>query len=185
MSLPDGATDEKVFFDAGDVILVRDLPDGYELCKGDVITFVSESAQSFGLSVTHKIREVRRNSIGEVLGYVTYGIHTGVNDDGLVRPENVQGIYAGKLPSLGWLVDFLKQPSGYYLCILLPFMLIIIHLSIKLGASMVSRSVVPVSTDTSSTAPCARSRRSCCHEQGGLTVTARKKPRFVLHRRGN
>lgn len=135
MSLPDGS-DEPVFFNAGDVIIVRDVANTDFLKAGDVISFTSENADSFGKTLTHKIREVKRNPLGEVIGFVTYGIKTGVNDEMLVRPYSVKGLYYDKIPSLGWAVDFLKQPTGYFMCILFPFVLLIIHLSIKVGTLM-------------------------------------------------
>ena len=52
---------------------------------GDVITFISFDKDSYGKTITHKIREVKFNAQGKLIGYVTYGINTGVNDQTLVH----------------------------------------------------------------------------------------------------
>ena len=176
MRLPKNKS-EDVFFNAGDVIIVRAVDNPYNLKEGDVITFVSDSSESFGKTVTHKIREVKRNSVGKTLGYVTYGIYTGEVDSALVRPDNVKGVYCAKLPSIGWLVDFLKQPTGYFMCILFPFVLLIIHLSIKVGM-MISGPRTAIRRPTAT--PRANTLNICV-----LRVQPRKRPRIVLRKHKN
>ena len=63
---------------------------------------------------------------GKLLGYVTYGTNTGTNDEALVEPEYVLGTYSGKLPGVGRFFQFLKTTPGYIVCILVPFMLLIL-----------------------------------------------------------
>ena len=57
----------------------------------------------------------------------TYGTNTGTNDEALVQPSYVIGRYTGKLPSLGNFFAFVKTTPGYIVCILVPFLLLILY----------------------------------------------------------
>ena len=126
MSPSENNKNDKVTFNAGDIVLIKNVKDPTALKDGDVVAFISQNSVSFGKTVTHKIREVRKNDDGEVLGYVTYGSNTGENDEALVEPAYVLGKYAGKLPKLGLFFSFLKTTPGYIVCILVPFLLLIL-----------------------------------------------------------
>lgn len=125
--------DESIYFGAGDLIIINSANAQSTFNEGDVITFLSFNADSYGKTLTHKIRKVEYSEMGEVVGYETYGIHTGVSDETLVEPEHVIGVYAGKIPNFGNVFSFLQTPRGYYLSILTPSVLLIIFFSIKVG----------------------------------------------------
>ena len=127
MSLSDLNKDMEVHFDAGDIILSKNVEDKTALQAGDIISFISANEVSYGETVTHMIREARKNSDGKVLGYVTYGTNTGTNDEALVQPEYVLGQYTGKLPGVGNFFAFVKSTPGYIVCILIPFLLLILY----------------------------------------------------------
>ena len=110
-------------FDAGDLIFVKHVP-AEELQAGDVIAFTSINPTSYGETVTHMIREVVPQEDGQP-GFVTYGTTTGVNDETVVTAVHVQGKYIGKIEKAGSFFQFLKTIKGYFLCIFLPFMLLI------------------------------------------------------------
>ena len=112
-------------FNAGDLVLVKQT-DVNTLKAGDIITFISQDSENFGDVVTHKIREVTRDSQGE-LAFVTYGTTTGVDDATLVTGPYVLGKYELAIPMVGTFFNFLKTPQGYILCIFLPFMLLIVY----------------------------------------------------------
>ncbi len=141
MSTARSISEEDIFFNAGDLIFVKSIDDIHNLKSGDVISFLSLDKESYGQTVTHKIREVKFNSKGELIGYVTYGIRTGANDQTLVQPENVIGIYVGKIQSIGNLFAFLKTPRGYSISILAPSVLLIIFFSVKVGRIIGRREV--------------------------------------------
>ena len=109
-----------------DIILSQMVKDPTKLQPGDVISFISQNSYSFGETVTHMIREVRTDSKGRLLGYVTYGTNTGADDEALVEPEYILGKYAGKLPKVGYFFSFLKTTPGYIVCILVPFLILIL-----------------------------------------------------------
>ena len=125
MSPSENNKNDKVHFNAGDIVLIKNVKDATALQPGDVIAFISQNSDSFGQTITHMIREVRTSDNGKV-EYVTYGTNTGTDDEALVEPEYVLGRYAGKLPGVGHFFSFLKTTPGYIVCILVPFLLLIL-----------------------------------------------------------
>lgn len=127
MSLSENNKDLDVHFDAGDIVIIKNVKDNRALQAGDVIAFMSTNSVSYGETVTHMIREVKKTSDGKVIGYVTYGTNTGTDDEALVEPEYVLGVYTGKLPLVGKFFAFVKSTPGYIICILVPFLLLILY----------------------------------------------------------
>ncbi len=127
MSLSENNADMDVHFSAGDIVIIKSVKDPRALKEGDIIAFMSTNSVSYGETVTHMIREVKRTDLGQVIGYVTYGTNTGVDDEALVEPEYVLGSYAGKLPAVGKFFAFVKSVPGYIICILVPFLLLILY----------------------------------------------------------
>lgn len=127
MSKSDLNADMDVHFNAGDIVIIKSLEDNRALRAGDIIAFMSTNSVSYGETVTHMIREVKKTEDGKVLGYVTYGTNTGTDDEALVEPEYVLGAYSGKLSALGNFFAFVKSTPGYIVCILVPFLLLILY----------------------------------------------------------
>ena len=127
MSLSENNADLDVHFNAGDLIVVKNLKDTSVLKKGDVISFVSTNSSSYGETITHMIYDVQYKSNGAIDGYVTYGTNTGAIDEALVRPEYILGQYTRKLPTVGKFFAFVKSTPGYIACILVPFLLLILY----------------------------------------------------------
>lgn len=128
MSESENNKDMDIHFNAGDIVLINNLSDKEksELKPGDVIAFISTNNDSYLKTITHMIRE-RKYKNGEFVGYVTYGTNTGTNDEAVVETEYVLGKYAGKLPGVGNFFAFVKSTPGYIVCIILPFLLLIIY----------------------------------------------------------
>ena len=126
MSLSENNKNDKVHFNAGDIVLIKNVKDKAALQEGEIIAFVSQNSDSFGKTVTHKIREVKKADDGRVIGYITYGTNTGTNDETIVEPDFVLGVYTGKLPIIGRFFAFIKTTPGYIVCILVPFLLLIL-----------------------------------------------------------
>ncbi len=127
MSLSDNNKDMDVHFNAGDIIMIKNVEDRTKLEAGDIIAFLSTNSESYGETITHMIREVKRDDNGRLLGYVTFGTNTGTDDEALVEPSYVLGKYSGKLPGVGKFFAFVKSTPGYIICILVPFLLLIIY----------------------------------------------------------
>ena len=112
-------------FNAGDLIFVKEV-DPSSLREGDIITFISQNSESFGETVTHKIRKLTRDASGNP-GFITYGTTTNVDDATVVTFPYILGKYQTHLPYVGTFFNFLKTPQGYIVCIFVPFMLLILY----------------------------------------------------------
>lgn len=114
----------KTDFSAGDLVLVKEV-DPSTLKEGDIIAYTSQNASNYGETVTHKIRRLTTDANGEP-GFVTYGTTTDTDDETVVTYPYVLGKYKTKLPGVGKFFQFLKTTPGYIVCILLPFLLLIL-----------------------------------------------------------
>lgn len=111
-------------FSAGDVVIVKEV-DPSTLQAGDIIAYQSTNDENYGETVTHKIREVIKDENGEN-GFITYGTTTNTNDEKVVTYSFVLGKYQTTLPGVGKFFQFLKTTPGYIICILLPFLVLIL-----------------------------------------------------------
>lgn len=116
-------------FKAGALIFVKEI-DPATLKEGDIITFMSQDTESFGETVTHKIRTLTTDAEGNP-GFVTYGTTTNTNDETIVTYPYVLGRYEAQIAGLGLFFNFLKTTQGYFVCIFIPFMLIILYEAVK------------------------------------------------------
>lgn len=116
-------------FSAGDLVIVKEV-DPATLNEGDIIAFMSQSVDNYGQTMTHKIRTRTTTPDGEP-GFVTYGTSTGVDDEAIVTYPYVQGKYVFALPKVGSFFTFMRTVPGYFLCIFLPFMLLILYQGIN------------------------------------------------------
>ena len=116
-------------FKAGALILVKEV-DPSTLKEGDIITFMSQNTDSFGETITHKIRRLTRDAEGNA-GFITYGTTTNTDDETVVTFPYVLGKYQTHIPHLGTFFNFLKTTPGYFICIFTPFMLIILYEGVK------------------------------------------------------
>lgn len=91
---------------------------------------MSQDTDSFGETITHKIRKLATDAEGNP-GFVTYGTTTDVDDSTIVTYPYVLGQYQNRIPKLGTFFNFLKTTPGYFVCIFVPFMLIIIYEGIR------------------------------------------------------
>ena len=110
---------------AGDVVLVQSV-DPTTLQPGDVIAYISQNSESYGQTITHMIREKTTNHYGEA-GFITYGTTTGVNDETVVTYPFILGKLQLTVPMVGTFFQFLKTTQGYIVCILIPFLMLILY----------------------------------------------------------
>ena len=116
-------------FSAGDLVVIKEV-DPSTLREGDIVAFVSQTTESYGQTMTHKIRS-RTTTVNGEPGFVTYGTTTGIDDEGIVTYPYVQGKYVFAIPKLGAFFTFMRTPVGYLVCILLPFLLLILYQGIN------------------------------------------------------
>jgi len=111
-------------FEAGDLVVSKSI-NPYEITEGDIISFSSRNEENYGEVVTHKVREVTEDEDGD-LAFRTYGTTTDTDDETLVSASYVLGKYQFRVPKLGYFFNFIHTVPGYIVCILTPFMLLII-----------------------------------------------------------
>lgn len=114
----------KTDFDAGDLVLVKEV-DPATLQEGDIIAYTSQNTSNYGEVVTHKIRTLTTDANGEP-GFITYGTTTDTNDETVVTYPYVLGKYQTHIPKVGTFFQFLKTVPGYIVCILIPFLILIL-----------------------------------------------------------
>ena len=114
----------KTDFSAGDLVLVKEV-DPSTLKEGDIIAYTSQNTSNYGETVTHKIRKLTTDANGEP-GFVTYGTTTDTDDETVVTYPYVLGKYSSHFPKVGTFFQFLKSTPGYIVCILIPFLLLIL-----------------------------------------------------------
>lgn len=114
----------KTDFSAGDLVLVKSV-DPSTLREGDIIAYTSQNTSNYGETVTHKIRRLTTDANGEP-GFITYGTTTDTDDETVVTYPFVLGKYQTHIPKVGLFFQFLKTTPGYIVCILMPFLLLIL-----------------------------------------------------------
>ncbi len=112
-------------FNAGDLVVIKEV-DPTTLQAGDIIAYQSQNSENYGATVTHKIRAKTTDANGNP-GFITYGTTTGVDDETVVTYPFILGKYEVALPKVGTFFQFLKTPQGYIVCVLIPFLLLIIY----------------------------------------------------------
>ena len=91
-------------FKAGSLIFVKEV-DPSTLKEGDIITFMSQDTDSFGETITHKIRKLTIDAEGNS-GFVTYGTTTDTDDETIVTYPYVLGKYQSHISGLGTFFNF-------------------------------------------------------------------------------
>ena len=114
----------KTDFSAGDLVLIKE-DEPSTLKEGDIISYTSRNTANYGETVTHKIRSLTTDANGEP-GFITYGTTTDTDDETVVTYPYILGKYKSHIPKVGKFFQFLKTTPGYIVCILIPFLLLIL-----------------------------------------------------------
>jgi len=117
-----------------DIVFDVKVSDPSKIKKGDVITFISSSSISSGLTVTHRVTKVIKTSDG--YEYYTKGDANMFEDGATARSSNLIGKVIFKIPQLGRVQFFLTSKIGWLICILLPALAIIAYDVYKLNGAM-------------------------------------------------
>ena len=119
----------KTDFNAGDLVLIKEA-DPSTLQEGDIIAYSSQSTENYGETITHKIRR-RTTDVNGQPGFITYGTTTGTDDEAIVTYPYILGKYSSHISKIGAFFQFLKTTPGYIICILIPFLLLILMEGIR------------------------------------------------------
>ena len=114
-----------------DVVVDLNLYESNNIKVGDIITFISNSNISRGLTVTHRVVKVIKNADGTE-SYITKGDNNTKPDDATVKPNDILGKVLFKIPQLGRVQFLIANKFGWILAILLPALCVIIYDFIKL-----------------------------------------------------
>lgn len=110
-------------FYAGDLIVIKQVEPS-KLEKGDIITFHTIINNQYALN-THRIAAVRET--GDVRNYVTKGDNNAIEDTHVIADGDIVGLYVGKVPVLGKVLQFLSGTVGFLLVIVLPMLAFFIY----------------------------------------------------------
>ena len=114
-----------------DVVVDLNVFSDKSIKEGDIITFISKSNVSKGLTVTHRVVEVLNNADG-TKSYITKGDNNNRTDQATVNFNEILGKVLFKIPQLGRLQFLIANKFGWILVILLPALGVIIYDFIKL-----------------------------------------------------
>ncbi len=107
-----------------DVIFDIRVDDEDELKKGDIITFYSDTIDTGGYTITHRIYDIYEKDNKKY--YITKGDNNENPDAGTITINNIVGKVKFILPGLGKLQMFISSKFGWLLIILIPALGIIL-----------------------------------------------------------
>lgn len=114
-----------------DLIVDMKVDNPADIKKGDVITFVSTSSISKGMTITHRVIDIIKGDDGK-LQFQTKGDNNMNPDGSFVTVENILGKVLFRIPQFGRVQLFLAQRGGWLLIIVVPALFIIIKDVVKL-----------------------------------------------------
>ena len=104
----------------GDVAVVKEI-DAKKLKENDIIAFKKDD----NMVITHRIIEIIKDENGDTK-YKTKGDNNNEEDDGVVSPEQIEGIYKFRIGKVGNLALFVQTPVGMVICISIPLILLLL-----------------------------------------------------------
>lgn len=113
-----------------DVVISKKVKSPKDIKVGDVITFVSTSSISKGMTITHRVIEVVETENG--IAYRTKGDNNLSPDTAPAEYSNVIGKVILRVPQLGRVQSFIGTQSGWLIIIVIPALIIIISDILKI-----------------------------------------------------
>lgn len=104
----------------GDVVVVKEI-DAKELKENDIVAFKDTD----NIVITHRIVEIMKDENGNI-EYKTKGDNNNDEDNGYVKPEQIEGIYKFRIGKLGNLALFVQTPVGMIICISIPLLMLLL-----------------------------------------------------------
>lgn len=101
-----------------DVILDFRVSDEDKLNIGDIITFYSDTIDTGGYTITHRIKDIYESK--GITYFKTKGDNNESEDDGIITIENIVGKVYYIIPALGKIQLFVSSKFGWVLVILIP-----------------------------------------------------------------
>lgn len=129
-----------------DVIVDKKVNSPSDIKVGDIITFISTSTISRGLTITHRVIALVETENG--IEYKTQGDNNMSPDSTTVQFKNVLGKVVVKIPQLGRIQQFLSTSSGWLLVVVIPAVIIILNDILKILKLTGAKKKVTVSLQT-------------------------------------
>ena len=104
----------------GDIVVVKEI-DAKELKENDIVAFKDTD----NIVITHRIIETIKDENGNT-EYKTKGDNNNDEDNGYVKPEQIEGIYKFRIGKLGNLALFVQTPVGMIICISIPLLMLLL-----------------------------------------------------------
>ncbi len=114
-----------------DVIVNVKIKNQNDIKVGDIITFISTSTSSKGMTITHRVIEISEDDNGNKL-YKTKGDNNTSPDPKPATFENIIGKVIFKIPQLGRLQSILTTKWGWLILVVVPAFIIILYDILKL-----------------------------------------------------
>lgn len=119
-------------FYAGDLVIGKTVDSNTEIKVDDIISFY-QKVDDTTIVNTHRVVDIVED------GAFTYYVTQGDNRDMCPEPDptdksisDVVSVYEGKISGVGKVLEFLKKPLGFLLCLVLPIVVLIIYEIYKL-----------------------------------------------------
>ena len=127
--------DGKDNFSKGDLIVIKTVTaeTARDFKVGDIITFktaIFSDDEKMVLN-THRIIEVLGGE-GQAHAYVTHGDNNPEGGNERVLISDVVGVYKGKAGGIGHVLLFMNSSAGFFVCIVLPTLLIVAYCAVNL-----------------------------------------------------
>ena len=122
-----------------DVIVNVKVKNPNDIKVGDIITFISTSASSKGMTITHRVIEITDGENGKL--YKTKGDNNTSPDPKPATFENVIGKVIFKIPQLGRLQSILTTKMGWLILVVIPAFIIILFDILKLIGKKTKRKI--------------------------------------------
>ena len=97
--------------------------------EGDVITFISTSSLSEGMTITHRVINIVETENGRK--FRVQGDNNSTPDTSLVDESNILGKVIFKLPQVGRIQFLLQSKGGWLFALLIPALFVVIYDIIK------------------------------------------------------
>ena len=114
----------------GDFIVGKLVDESTEIKVGDIISY-REYYNGKEITITHRVVEIFDEHTSNP-GYITQGDNEKYPDEIFKTRKTVQSIYKFRIPFLGKLIDFLKTPLGFIICLVVPLLAFIAWQAYKL-----------------------------------------------------
>lgn len=108
-------------FEKDDLIIDREIDDINTLQTDDVITFWT-IINGQKVKNTHRIVEVK--NVNGNISFITKGDNNDIRDSLEVYPADIIGVWNGlKIGGFGKVMNFLRMPTGFCICVIVPLLL--------------------------------------------------------------